>query len=469
MRSEGHQVCPNSPCHPYHQPRATHPPYFPRTPFQESGKADRGDPRSMGKGEGAKAPDGPAIQGAGGSFQGEGGLRGTGQARGLPCAGRGAMPRHGVCARHGRACVVFSLWAPRAGGKGWGGQRRQEDEKEQEKQGIRWREERRERREKEKGWERWTNRQTDSPERQAHQPLPTPIQHPRPQLVAPGLSFWQRWAPENQGGWITASGAGTSAQSERQPLCPDPYFRPGVCSRGRAEAGKHGASPGEARPCGTWDSRGGRTLTILPGPRVPGPAPPPPPPRPRLALGVLPQLLLMTCSCRSARSARSSSSSMNCCSRSLALASRAAVSFRNWSICTTSLGPEQSLTPRPRPGCPPAHPLEETLGSRERHGHSCPWCLLTLAQVHAEQVHAEQAQARGPAPRHTQKCKHIPQVTHTPLTQPQRTCQTPYSPRKYPVPLRATSSLWKHSRAYSHMCTQAHVLTSCSLAGIYAV
>lgn len=43
---------------------------------------------------------------------------------------------------------------------------------------------------------------------------------------------------------------------------------------------------------------------------------------------------------------------MNCCSRSLALASRAAVSFRNWSICTTSLGREQSLTPGPRPDCP---------------------------------------------------------------------------------------------------------------------
>lgn len=64
--------------------------------------------------------------------------------------------------------------------------------------------------------------------------------------------------------------------------------------------------------------------------------------RPRLPLGVVPQLL-MICSCFSARSARSSSSSMNCCSRTLALASRAAVSWRNWSIWATSLeGKEES-------------------------------------------------------------------------------------------------------------------------------
>lgn len=61
---------------------------------------------------------------------------------------------------------------------------------------------------------------------------------------------------------------------------------------------------------------------------------------PRLQLGVVPQLLLMICSCFSARSARSRSSSMNCCRRTLALASRAAVSFRNWSIWITSLQEE---------------------------------------------------------------------------------------------------------------------------------
>lgn len=74
-------------------------------------------------------------------------------------------------------------------GGGSGEQRRQEDEKEEEKQGRE--REKRERREKETGWERWTNRQTDSPERQAHQPPPpTPSpQQPRPKLVAPGLLF----------------------------------------------------------------------------------------------------------------------------------------------------------------------------------------------------------------------------------------------------------------------------------------
>lgn len=70
------------------------------------------------------------------------------------------------------------------------------------------------------------------------------------------------------------------------------------------------------------------------------------PQRPRLPLGVVPQLLLMIWSCFSARSARSSSSSMKCCSRTLALASRAAVSFRNWSICSTSLAEGPAVTPR---------------------------------------------------------------------------------------------------------------------------
>lgn len=121
-------------------------------------------------------------------------------------------------------------------------------------------------------------------------------------------------------------------------------------------------------------SQGGYKLTVLPAPLTPGPEALPPPPLPRLALGVLPQLLLMTCNWRSALSARSRSSSMNCCSRSLALASRAAVSFRNWSICTTSLGQEQSLTPGPWPDCPQishwrrAWPVRRYLTQRPVHG-----------------------------------------------------------------------------------------------------
>lgn len=65
--------------------------------------------------------------------------------------------------------------------------------------------------------------------------------------------------------------------------------------------------------------------------------------RPRLPLGVVPQLLMIW-SCFSARSARSKSSSMNCCKRTLALASRAAVSWRNWSIWATSLDRDQNFS-----------------------------------------------------------------------------------------------------------------------------
>lgn len=66
-----------------------------------------------------------------------------------------------------------------------GKQRRQEDEKKRRNRA----QDGEKRREKEKSWERWTNRQTDSPKRQAHQP--PPCSHPAPQarLVAPGLSF----------------------------------------------------------------------------------------------------------------------------------------------------------------------------------------------------------------------------------------------------------------------------------------
>lgn len=210
------------------------------------------------------------------------------------------------------------------------------------------------------------------------------------------------------------------------------------------------------RVCG--GTVGGRwALTILPGPRGPGPAPPPPPPRPRLALGVLPQLLLMTCSCRSARSARSRSSSMNCCSRSLALASRAAVSFRNWSICTTSLGPEQSLTPGPRPGCPP------TPWRSPRAGGRATAQLLPLTWVHAVQ-----AQAQGTTPRHAHKCNHTLRVTHARPTAPAPTVllgtPTPHgNTLSYAVALRATSSVRKHSRAHSHTHsrTRAHVTFTC--------
>lgn len=80
-------------------------------------------------------------------------------------------------------------WCSRCGtpeqkGKEWrgGGKRMRRIRR---KQGARWREERREGTK----WERWTNRQTDSPERQAHQPPPHSHPAPQPRFVVPGLSF----------------------------------------------------------------------------------------------------------------------------------------------------------------------------------------------------------------------------------------------------------------------------------------
>lgn len=186
-----------------------------------------------------------------------------------------------------------------------------------------------------------------------------------------------------------------------------------------------------------WRREGRWALTVLPGPRVLGPAPLPPPPRPRLALGVLPQLLLMTCSCRSARSARSRSSSMNCCSRSLALASRAAVSFRNWSICTTSLGPEQSLYPSALAWLP-THPPEETLSGRERQGHSWPQGPLAVTWVHTEHT-------RNTAPHnttaHTKMQAHAPRHTRTPhQPRPKHTTRHRCSPQKYSQACSVTHS-----------------------------
>ena len=210
---------------------------------------------------------------------------------------------------------------------------------------------------------------------------------------------------------------------------------------------------GRERREGRW------ALTILPGARVLGPAPAPPPPRPRLALGVLPQLLLMTCSCRSARSARSRSSSMNCCSRSLALASRAAVSFRNWSICTTSLGPEQSLTRVPWPGCPP------TRWRRPRTAGKDKGMLATVsARGHMGTRRAHPGTL--PTQQHLQKCKYTPLVIRSHPTNPDPSTQadTPAphrSTHRHVQSHTATSSLQKptHSPEASpaHSCTHIHV------------
>lgn len=69
-------------------------------------------------------------------------------------------------------------WCSRCGPPEWEGkeegQRRQEDGKEQRNRAQDG--------EKENSWERWTNRQTDSQRSRLTSPLPTPTQHPRPQL-----------------------------------------------------------------------------------------------------------------------------------------------------------------------------------------------------------------------------------------------------------------------------------------------
>lgn len=179
------------------------------------------------------------------------------------------------------------------------------------------------------------------------------------------------------------------SQPQSQHCCPvksvpPSHFRPGVASRGIGKGGKLGQCAG--RLWGSHEqmrSQGRHTLTILPGPL---PEALPPPPLPRLALGVLPQLLLMTCNWRSALSARSRSSSMNCCRRSLALASRAAVSFRNWSICTTSLGREQPLTPGPWPDCPQASRWRK-VASGEDSQHSGLRGLLMIPWIKPTPAH----------------------------------------------------------------------------------
>lgn len=94
-----------------------------------------------------------------------------------------------------------------------------------------------ERRRKKVGKDGQIDRQTA--ERQARQPLRMPTPHPRPSWRLLG-SHLQGWASESH--LTTASGACASATSEGLPYSLTPYFRPTVCSRGRAKEGAlHGA------------------------------------------------------------------------------------------------------------------------------------------------------------------------------------------------------------------------------------
>lgn len=107
--------------------------------------------------------------------------------------------------------------APRVEGKGWAEEAREEGNNNRRERKMERRKEREER--EENSWERWTNGQTDSPDRQAPKFPPKPsTQHPRAQLMAPGLSSETlRWASE---GWSYGSclRASTPTLSERISL-----------------------------------------------------------------------------------------------------------------------------------------------------------------------------------------------------------------------------------------------------------
>lgn len=165
---------------------------------------------------------------------------------------------------------------------------------------------------------------------------------------------------------------------------------------------------------------------------------------------------------------------MNCCSRSLALASRAAVSFRNWSICTTSLGPEQSLYPSALAWLP-THPPEETLSGRERQGHSWPQGPLAVTWVHTEHTQEHCPTQHHGTHKNASACSES--YTHTPPTQAQTHNQTPLLPtERLTGVLSHTQSPPLSRNAHGHTLTvhiaqqtaphaHVHVLVSHSFTG----
>lgn len=251
VRSEGHQVSPNSPCHPYRgQP--------PCPTFQEPTSKSMERQTEVTQGMWGKEEPRPQM---GQPTRGSVDLSGVR----VGCAGRARPEAYPVLGEEPCLDTAYVLgmagpaWCSRCGppsgrerrrGRGRGGKRMRRSRRNRAQDGEK-RGGRGERRKK-VGKDGQIDRQTAQKGRLTT-PLPTPTQHPRPWLAAPGLSFGQRWAPKNRGSWITASGAGTSAQSEGHPCSQTPPSGPKWACREEPKKGSTDhKGQRQARQCTRW-------------------------------------------------------------------------------------------------------------------------------------------------------------------------------------------------------------------------